>query len=173
MVLIFKRGSAVKQQPNVSCASGIKKPSARSASVAPASGSGAMKRAKSTKGASSHATGDPLAAETVEDNADLIKGVAQGASATAAFYDALAEKTKVDATQIKAIMTIMPSVVGAHLSEHGTLKIMGLCTFIKKEIKARGAGEKIICGKTVALKPKGATVSVRASVHASLKRRLS
>ena len=83
--------------------------------------------------------------------------------------EALAKEAKTDQETTSRVLAALPCVVGSLLRDADTVRLHSLCTFIRKEKKAREAGTKIICGREVALKPKPATVTVRAAVHHSLK----
>ena len=109
--------------------------------------------------------------ETAETSGNMpqLTGGAVPLSAAAAFCHALARLAQLEVSHAARFVKALPDAVTEYLNENAKLCIRGLCTFARKECKAREAGKKVICGKTVTLKPKDAKVVVRASVHISLK----
>ena len=89
--------------------------------------------------------------------------------ATAQLCEALAKESNVETETAKAILSALPRVVGDLLRGTSAVRIQGLCTFIRKDKPPRAAGTKVICGREVALKPKAASVTVRAAVHQGVK----
>ena len=83
--------------------------------------------------------------------------------------DALSKETKQSADVTTQFLTALPKVIGKFLKERGTARIQGLCTLSRKVQKARAEQIKVICGRSVALKPKEAMTTIRIVPQPSFK----
>ena len=84
-------------------------------------------------------------------------------------YTKLSEKSGVALDQVRSVYESLEKIVAAELLEKHAFSLPALVTFVRRELPARAASSKTICGRVVHIPERGAVRKIKAAPASSLK----